>query len=256
MRNHGMLLEQEIPQINNLLSQTTNSHKDIDKYLIKNLISQGSSNTKKLNILDQKLFDLLKSKIESIPSSRTFTKFLYESILVDTRNMITDSEYKNFIQYQKYKTQSLDKSTSKIRLKYSYISPWIRLLIEESQDDFFKKIDSYNIETLNYIKNLLTLFSKFENLKNFKITKFIEVIDINLKKAQEELDSLSFEIAPSPDPNYTPPSILPSPITDWEPIDEEIIENGIPLTRDQLFPEPDPNYIPPKILPKPVDKWQ
>lgn len=256
LSSQGMLQDQDIPKLNNLLSQTKNSHQNIDKYLIKNIISQGASNPKKLNILDQKLFDLLKSKIDSIPSSRVFTKFLYNSFLVDLRNMITDPEYKNFLQYQKYKTQSLERPTSKMRLKYSYISPWIRLIIEESQDDFFKKLDFYNIDTFNYLNNLLTTFSKFENFKDFKITKYISIIDTNLKKAQEELDALSFEIAPSPDPNYSPPEKLPSAVTDWEPVDEEIIENGIPLTRDQLFPEPDPNYIPPKILPKAVDKWQ
>lgn len=255
--NQDFLLDADITKMNNLLSQSKQSHELMDKYLLKNLITQGASNSKKLKNLDQKLFDTLKLKIETIPqSTRPFTKFVYSSLLIDLGNLLTDPDYKYFLQYQKYKTASLEASSQKIKSRYSYISPWLRMLLEDSSEDFYKKIDILNQESFKNLALGMGSFARLENQKNFKVENYISKIDASLKKAQEEISKLSFQIAPMPDPNYVAPEKLPTPVADWEPVDEEIIENGLPLTRDQLFPEPDPNYVPPTVLPKPVDKWR
>lgn len=256
LANNSMISDADILELNTLLTQTQHAHNSIDKFLLKNIFTQSSLNSKKLNHLDQKLYDAVKEKIKSIPEDRKYILFLYESILIDLGELLTDSEYKNFIQYQKNKSPTLETSIQRFKSKYSLISPWLRIILENNSEDFLKKMDIFNQENLVFLKKLLNNFSKSQNFTELPIIKFITRVDLDLEKAKKEIDNLSFQIAPQPDPLYTPPEKLPVPVTDWEPVDEEIIEDGIPLTKDQLFPLPDPNYTPPKTLPKAVDKWQ
>lgn len=250
------LTEQEIKNTNSLFNQCPSSVESFDGFILKNLLTSLNSGTtnKGLKIIDQKLFETLNERVNLISKDRVFTLQIYQGLLSDLGELLTDAEYKNYLAAVKFNKTPDQGPVRFFYNKVKLITPWIRLLLENSSDEAHKKIDQINLNNLESIKRLCSFISRTDIKNNISIT-YIEKRDLDLEKAKAEIDALTFEIAPEPDPNYVAPQSLPTPVDSWEPVDETIIEDGLPLTKDRLFPEPDPNYIPPKVLPKPVNKW-
>ncbi|EQC44784.1 hypothetical protein [Bacteriovorax sp. Seq25_V] len=251
----NQLADRDIDSYNLIFSQYTSDLTFLDNLLLKSILIKSSDLKKSYKMIDQKLFDLARDRINQIPSSKIFTKTIYQSFLNDLGELLTDPEYRNFVllykQNQRINTNSLKTFENKIRM----LTPWLRLILESTPEEFTKSINEINLSLLERIKKASGFITRTSEIKNLTKEKFIEKIDQGLEKAKEEIAGLAFEVAPAPNPNYVPPKELPQGVDDWIPVDDSIIEDGLPLTKDRLFPEPDPDYVPPKVLPKPVDKW-
>lgn len=251
----NQLSDREIDEYNLIFSQYGNEFSFLDNLLLKSVLVKSYDLKKSYKMIDQKLYDRSKEKIATIAKSQVFTKLIYTSFLNDLAELLTDPEYRNFVllnrQNQRVNSNGLRAFENKIKM----LTPWLRLLIESEPEEFTKSINEINLSLLNRVKNASSFLSRTSETKELSKFKYIQKIDRKLEEAKKEIAELSFEVSPSPTPDYVPPSVLPTAVDDWVPVDDSIIENGLPLTKDMLFPDPDPDYSPPKVLPKPVDKW-
>lgn len=250
------LSNEDINSFNIAFSQNSAISENTDKFLFKQLLNKGIDLSPKEVVLDQKLFDSFKSKVSDITDKRKFSKTVLSSFLQDIGELLTDPLYSDYMKMKRFNKQN-QSSEFKIYLnKVRLVAPWISLILDNNQEEANLKLDEIQRSLFQGLVDLAKVSARTKTSTDFKKIDYISKLDIDLERARSEIDKLDFVISPAADPSYTPPTKLPEEVDNWVPVDENIIENGIPLTRDRLFPEPDPEYIAPEVLPTPVDKWQ
>lgn len=246
--------ESEILELNSVLNR---NHKDlsfIESEIVKFTLNYSRKLQKGYKLVDHKMHEQFQSNLSKIKSSRPFTKYAYESFKLDLGELLTDPELNKYNNYQKNKLFKIDGKTRRFSKKVAMLTPWIRLILTEDPSIFDYRVSVFTLELYRYIQRLLELTSRSYQNPPSQL-KYVSTVDKGLENARKQIQNLNFQVSPKPDPNYVAPQKLPQPVDDWVPVDETIIEDGIPLTKDRLFPKPDPDYVPPKVLPKPVDSW-
>jgi hypothetical protein len=246
--------EAKIIELNSILNRNHQDIAFIESEIIKFTLNYSKKIKKGYKLVDHKMHDQLIQNLTKIKSTRPLTRFVYESFKLDLSELITDPELNKYNNYQKNKLFKIDGKTRKFSKKVAMLTPWIRLILTEDPSIFDYKMSVYTDELYSYTQQLLELTSRAYLGEPTK-TKYISLVDKGLEKARSQVQDINFQVAPKPDPTYVAPQKLPQPVDDWVPVDETIIEDGLPLTKDRLFPKPDPDYVPPKVLPKPVDSW-
>lgn len=248
----------EIKNINKKLNQISPSTFNyLDVEVTKYVLAYSENLTKGYKLVDQKMYDLTKQSLEKIPSSKPFSKYLYESLLIDLGELLTDEEYINYTQYLKNKKSKLQPKTKVFKRKVALLTRWLHIVHNKPTQELNDQLDILSIQVFDHLQKVLNIFVRTARLNEDKKAQvtYIKVSDTKFEQAKSEIDQLTFEVSPQPDPSYVPPKELPKAVDIWVPVDEDINEDGAPLTKDNLFPEPDPDYTPPKVLPKPVDDW-
>ncbi|OIQ16700.1 MAG: hypothetical protein BM556_13635 [Bacteriovorax sp. MedPE-SWde] len=240
---------------NSLLQRNQGDFSFIENEIIKYTLSYSKTLKKGFKVIDHKMYESVKVKVSSISKERPFTKYLYQSFMLDLSELLTDPELIKYNSYQKNRLFKIDKLTRKFSKKVAMLTPWLRTLISDEPGIYDNKLDIFVISLTDHIRKILELTSRTSGELQSDAKVFISVIDIGLEEARKAIDGLNFEVSPAPNPNYKAPDNLPASVDDWVPVDETIIEDGVPLTKDNLFPGKDPNYTPPKVLPRPVDGW-
>ncbi len=166
---------------------------------------------------------------------------------------------------------------------YSLLLPWVYYIMSTDPISFNNICHEIAISSLEVILQQTTILislSKFNDKKTPEPTSDVtttsylvenDTIIVNESEENSLEDFLKSETEPittkektttnnwvpkddntlplsKPDPTYTPPSVLPVPVSSWD--DLPINSNSI-----NLFPTPEPNYQPPSQLPVPVDDW-
>ncbi|EQC51945.1 hypothetical protein [Bacteriovorax sp. DB6_IX] len=246
----------QIGTFNKLIAKNHGEILFLDEEIVKATLNHSKSLKKGYKVIDHKMYELLTQKVKTLPENMPFSKLIYKSLLQDLSELLTEPELKQFGAFQKKKLNKIDNKTRMFSRKVALLTPWIRLALSKESEILNDTLNEYSYEMYQRLVKILELTSRAypKNLSDKKV--FVQIKDQGLEKARKELKDLTFEVAPDPSPAYQAPSQLPQPVDDWVPVDETIIEDGVPLTKDELFPEPDPDYEAPKVLPKPVDNWE
>jgi len=246
---------QDIKVLNQLLNRNPGDYSFLDQEIIKYTLNFSKKIKKGFRVVDHSMYEKLNKKIAAIKDDRPFTKAILKSLSIDLGELLTEPELKQYNSFQRKKLSRLDKQTRKFSRKIALLTPWIRMVLKTEPEILENKLGSFALNLNIYIHKVLELTSRSIKSTDIPTESYVTIRDLGLESARKSLENLNFQVSPKPDPNYKAPNDLPQAVDDWVPVDETIIEDGLPLTKDELFPDTSPDYTPPKVLPKPVDSW-
>jgi hypothetical protein len=246
--------EKDLTLINNYFNTNSDHLPFITDVIYKYSVAYTKAIGKKYQNINQKMYETSKANLAKINDTRVFSKFLYDLILKDLDLLLKDPLPKTYSLYIKKREKVLPPEVENIGRRITYVTPWLRSLQEKSQEELDLVLDEYTSKMLRHLMKVLSLTRSAEAPKQPK--RYVWMLDKQLEDVRKSIDALTFEVSPKPFKDYKAPKVLPQEVDDWIPVNEEIIEDGLPLTKDRLFPRPDPDYTPPPVLPKPVDSWE
>jgi hypothetical protein len=204
-----------------------------------------------------------------------FSLWLNYSFLKDLQIILRDKEFVNIASTK----------TSKLKRQLNLIIPWLikfetlppgvyEKLISEIYMRVLKKISVYGQNFYRYSHfEKLEIILPITKFNHFRIQKLIakqndsnsieKILEKPIDNSQDKAPQIKattwqpkndiFQHYPRPIPNYTPPSNLPSPVSNWTEETTTLFNiNDYP----KLFPTPDPKYVEPELIPSAVYNWK
>ena len=233
-------LGQKIKDIDQMLSELT---KEEVYFLLKSEIYKGLLEQPKLknqySYYNPDILKPLNQIIEvRIEDYHKFAQWLMYAVYSDLRQTFDSPFYNTFAVKKKTGLRIRNKNIIMMQRKFDFVLPWYEEIINSTPEEFHEGLKDTMFNLLDVIKvkmGDLIKFSRFEKFKidpNKKTLSFFTIKSPEVgEKKEEEILGLTITEEPKttvkkeewspkngpmdPDPNYTPPDILPKPVNDW-----------------------------------------
>ncbi|RLA64696.1 MAG: hypothetical protein DRQ88_07140 [Epsilonproteobacteria bacterium] len=235
------ILGENIKELDQMLSELT---KEEVYFLLKSEIYKGlleRPKLKKQNIYyNPEILKSLNSIIEvRLDDYHKFAQWLLFAVYTDLRQIFDSPFYNTFIVKKKTGLPLKSKNLLMMQKRFDFILPWYEEIINSTPEELHESIKENMFDLLNIIEikvNDLIKFSRFEKFKldpnkktlSFFTTKTLlegqkdikeeKMLDITIEESPKVMAKQEWipKNAPmDPNPDYTPPKVLPAPVNDW-----------------------------------------
>ena len=167
-----------------------------------------------------------------------FAQWLLFAIYSDLSQNFDSPFYNTFMVKKKTGLSLKNKNLIMMQRKFDFTLPWYEEIVNSTPEEFHEGLKDNMFHLLDVIKMKMGDLIKFSRFDNFKIDSNKQSLTFFTNKSkeapgkkEEEILGLTIEEKPQitvkkeewvpknapedPDPNYTPPEVLPEPINDW-----------------------------------------